>query len=73
MIVALPNEEDDILGVALHDDTILFATAHNLYTLHQGVALPLVIGLGGPLRFTSDGIYLLAGEGLYRVTTSPTS
>ena len=70
LLLALPEASGDILGVAVSEGAVYFATARAIYALGDGLAVPLVLGLGGDLRAVGSALYVLGAEHgrVYRVT-----
>lgn len=72
LTLVLPDPQDTITGIAVAGGAVYFATKRAIYTLEEGIALPLVIGLGGDLRFLPDGLYVLSAANgrLYRLVVA---
>jgi hypothetical protein len=58
MLLKLP-EGGEIVGLASVGGTVYFATRENTYALGRDMAVPVVLGLGGRLRYTPDGLLVL--------------
>jgi len=72
LLLRLPQKEARILGLALHGDDVYFATREGIYAIKGSLAVPLVLGFGGPLRMTKDGLVILNAKNgrLYRLLTN---
>lgn len=62
LLLRLPEDGQTILGVALHGDDIYFATRQGVYAIQGSLAVPLLLGVGGPLRVTKDGLVILNAD-----------
>jgi|GEM_PF-6675693 hypothetical protein len=67
MLLDFPDAK--IAGVAFNGDTIYCATNKGIYQLEGALAVPLVLGMGGQLRLTPDGMFVLNSENgrIYRL------
>jgi hypothetical protein len=59
LLIKLPESKGDVVGLTLSGDAVYFSTAKAVYALRGGIAMPLVIGIGGPLRTTAQGLLVL--------------
>jgi hypothetical protein len=59
LILKAPRPDATIVGLALAGGEVLFSTPRAVYALLDGLALPLAIGVGGPLRVHEGAIYVL--------------
>lgn len=55
-----PPDRQPILGIAAAGDGVYFATQHAVYALSGDLVVPLVLGIGGPLRLYGSELYVLA-------------
>ncbi len=58
MLFRMPDDSE-IIGLATMDGAIYFATYDKVYALGRDMAVPVVLGLGGKLRSTPDGLLVL--------------
>src|SRR5207249_1596150 len=49
-LLDLPDPSVNVVGLAVDGETIYFSSPDVVYALRGGLAMPLVMGLGGPLR-----------------------
>jgi hypothetical protein len=72
LVLMLPDPDLSITGIALAGTALYFATERGVYAVEDGVAAPLVIGLGGALRVVGGTIYLLNPNNgrVYRIVVS---
>jgi hypothetical protein len=72
LLLELPATNEDIVGAAVAGETTYFSTRRVVFALRDGVALPLVIGLGGDLRAVQSAVYLLEArqQRVYRISPS---
>lgn len=59
LVLALPDETETILGVAIAGTAIYFSTERAVYAFQDGVVVPLVLGLGGEIRVIGSDVYVL--------------
>ncbi len=62
LVLSMPGVDDDILGLVLVDSTLYFSTSDTVYVLGGGIALPVVLGIGGKLRVTDDGLLVFDAQ-----------
>jgi hypothetical protein len=58
MLFRMPDDSE-IIGLATMDGAIYFATYDKVYALGRDMAVPVVLGLGGQLRSTPEGLLVL--------------
>ena len=58
MLFRMPDDSE-IIGLATMDGAIYFATYDKVYALGRDMAVPVVLGLGGKLLSTPDGLLVL--------------
>lgn len=68
-VMLLDFPDTTITGLALSGDVIFCATNKGIYQLQGALAIPLVLGMGGQLRLTPDGLLVLNPDNgrLYRL------
>ncbi|MGH8498872.1 MAG: hypothetical protein ACRERV_08725, partial [Methylococcales bacterium] len=59
LLLALPDKQQLIRGLAAAGDALYFSTEKAVYLLDNDIALPLVIGIGGELRMSGADVYVL--------------
>lgn len=62
LMLVLPDPDRTIVGIAAGGGAVYFSTADAVYTIGDGLALPLVLGLGGELRLSNGRLYVLSTE-----------
>lgn len=62
MLLILPEPDQTIVGIAAGGGAVYFSTRDAVYTIGDGLALPLVMGLGGQLRLSNGRLYVLSAE-----------
>lgn len=67
LLLRLPDQK--FLGLAIQEGNIYFSTRKGVYAVHGGIALPLVLGLGGPLESARAGLLVMNGDNnrIYRI------
>ena len=70
IILTLPSVEQNILGIAVDGSATYFATDSGVYLLREGMAIPLVLGIGGRLRVSGEHLFVLSSRTgrIYRIT-----
>ncbi|MEP6667627.1 MAG: hypothetical protein ABJF10_00655 [Chthoniobacter sp.] len=71
-VFVLPDSKLSITGIVVAGTVLYFASEKAVYVLQDGIAVPLVIGLGGALRMAGGSLYVLEPEHgrVYRITPS---
>jgi hypothetical protein len=59
LVLAMPNEEQPIEGIAVAGTATYFSTAAAVYAVEDVMALPVAIGIGGDIRIVNGAIYVL--------------
>jgi hypothetical protein len=59
LALALPDASQRIFGVAIDGEATWFSTSHAVYALTDGLAVPVVTGIGGALRAAAGALYVL--------------
>ena len=69
MVLRLPAQNQQIIGVAMLGDHVYFATRGGVYAIEGSLAVPVVIGFGGVLQLTGSGLLILNAQNgrLYRL------
>jgi hypothetical protein len=72
LLFVLPDATQSIAGIAVAGEAVYFATDQAVYALTEGMAVPVVIGLGGDLRLVGGALYVLdTRQGrVYRIVVS---
>jgi hypothetical protein len=75
LLFVLPDAAQSITGIGVAGTAVYFATGNAVYVLEDGIAVPLVIGLGGGVRILSGALYVLdAKQGrVYRIVVAKAS
>jgi hypothetical protein len=71
LVLHLPETDQRILGLAMPSaDALYFATHRGVYTVQGSMAMPLMLGFGGPLRIVGKTLTVLSSgdRTLYRLT-----
>lgn len=69
LVMTLPEPTQVITGIAVGGGAVYFATKDAVYTLGEGIALPLAVGLGGDIRIVGSSLYVLEPDQrrIYRI------
>jgi hypothetical protein len=59
LLLHLPQVSQVIVGIATREASTYFSTSHGVYLINGGLAVPVVLDLGGSIRATSEGLLLL--------------
>lgn len=59
LMFVLPDPAQTVTGIGVAGTAVYFATEQAVYALDEGLAVPLVIGLGGDLRIVGEALYIL--------------
>lgn len=59
LLLSLPDRGEAIVGVAVDGGATWFSTSRVVYALTDGLAVPLVSGLGGSLRAAAGALFVL--------------
>lgn len=75
LVLMLPDLAQTITGIVVGGTAVYFATERAVYALDDGIAVPLVIGLGGDLRVVGEALYVLEPKQgrVYRIVISKVS
>jgi len=70
LLLHLPQSSQVIVGIATRKSSTYFSTSRGVYLINGSLAVPVALGLGGPIKSTAEGLLLLdSGNGrLYRLS-----